>query len=74
MVKGSLLLQSGFRPVPTIIGMGEAQRTAVRKLVGRAFTTNSLLDYEHLIEATGQDLIRVLPGQTNAESDIGMWL
>ncbi|KAL2847758.1 cytochrome P450 [Aspergillus pseudoustus] len=62
------------RPVPTIIGMGEAQHTAVRKSVGRAFTTNSLLDYEDSIEATGQDLIRVLSGQINAGTDMGMWL
>ncbi|KAM0550298.1 hypothetical protein ACHAPJ_008968 [Fusarium lateritium] len=60
------------RPVPTIIGMGEAQHTAVRKSVGRAFTTNSLLDYEDSIEATGKELIVALSGET--ETDIGEWL
>lgn len=60
------------RAVPTIIGMAEAQHTAVRKSVGRAFTTNSLLDYEHSIEATGQELIKVLAKET--ETDIGWWL
>ncbi|KAI8650969.1 hypothetical protein NCS57_01432500 [Fusarium keratoplasticum] len=60
------------RAVPSIIGMGEAQHTAVRKSVGRAFTTNSLLDYEDSIEATGQDLIKVL--SRLQETDIGEWL
>ncbi|KAF4944151.1 hypothetical protein FGADI_12900 [Fusarium gaditjirri] len=60
------------RPVPSIIGMGEAQYTAVRKSVGRAFTTNSLLDYEDSIEATGKELIAVLSHET--ETDIGEWL
>lgn len=60
------------RPVPSIIGMGEAQHTAVRRSVGRAFTTNSLLDYEDSIEATGHDLITALSRQK--ETDIGEWL
>ena len=60
------------RAVPTIIGMGEAQHTAVRKSVGRAFTTSSLLDYEDSIEATGNGLLRVLAEKT--EVDIGEWL
>ncbi|KAM5370878.1 hypothetical protein ACJZ2D_008311 [Fusarium nematophilum] len=60
------------RAVPTIIGMGEAQHTAVRKSVGRAFTTNSLLDYEESIETTGQDLVNALAKQN--ETDIGEWL
>lgn len=57
------------RAVPSIIGMGEAQHTAVRKSVGRAFTTNSLLDYEESIETTGQELLQVLSKQK--EIDIG---
>lgn len=63
---------SNNRAVPTIIGMGEAQHTAVRKSVGRAFTTNSLLDYEDSIEATGNELVRVLSGKNQV--DIGEWL
>ncbi|CAK7207662.1 hypothetical protein SEUCBS139899_010473 [Sporothrix eucalyptigena] len=39
------------RTVPSIIAMDEAQHTAVRKSAGRAFTTNSLLDYEASIYA-----------------------
>ncbi|KAG8408234.1 hypothetical protein J3459_018095 [Metarhizium acridum] len=60
------------RALPTIIGMDETQHTAVRKSVGRAFITNSLLDYEDSIEATAQDLIKALSQQT--ETDIGEWL
>lgn len=60
------------RAVPSIIGMGEAQHTAVRKSVGRAFTTNSLLDYEESIEATGKELIDVLSARPIVE--IGEWL
>lgn len=60
---------SKSRAVPTIIGMNEAQHTAVRKSVGRAFTTNSLLDYETSIEITGKELVEVLGKQD--ETDIG---
>lgn len=60
------------RAVPTIIGMAEAQHTAIRKSVGRAFTTNSLLDYESSIEATGHELIKVLARES--ETDVGWWL
>ncbi|KFA54552.1 hypothetical protein S40293_08046 [Stachybotrys chartarum IBT 40293] len=60
------------RAVPSIIAMDEIQHTAVRKSVGRAFTTNSLLDYEGSIEATGKELIDVLT--QNPETDVGRWL
>ncbi|KAJ5602591.1 cytochrome P450 [Penicillium hordei] len=60
------------RALPTIIGMDEAKHTAVRKSVGRAFTTNTLLDYEDSIEATGEGLIKALAGKS--EVDIGEWL
>lgn len=63
---------SGKRAVPSIIAMSETQHTAVRKSVGRAFTTNSLLDYEEAIEATGKELIDVL--EKNPNTDIGQWL
>ncbi|KAJ5123785.1 cytochrome P450 [Penicillium atrosanguineum] len=63
---------SNNRAVPTIIGMNEAQHTAVRKSVGRAFTTSTLLDYEDSIEATCKRLIEALAGR--AEVDIGEWL
>lgn len=63
---------SGKRAVPSIIAMNEVQHTAVRKSVGRAFTTNSLLDYEDAIETTGRDLIDVL--EKTPEADIGQWL
>ncbi|KAI2628736.1 cytochrome P450 [Hypoxylon sp. NC1633] len=38
------------RTMPSIVGMGEAQKAAVHRAVGRAFTTNSLLDYERLLQ------------------------
>lgn len=60
------------RAVPSIIAMDESQHTAVRKSVGRAFITNSLLDYEHAIEATCKELIEVLT--KNPNTDIGLWL
>lgn len=60
------------RAVPSIIAMNEKQHTAVRKSVGRAFTTNSLLDYEDSIEATGKELIEALT--KNPNTDIGQWL
>ncbi|RJE24556.1 Cytochrome P450 [Aspergillus sclerotialis] len=60
------------RTVPSIIAMDEVQHTAVRKSVGRAFTTNSLLDYEDSIEATGRELVEALT--KNPETDIGQWL
>lgn len=60
------------RAVPSIIAMNEEQHTAVRKSVGRAFTTNSLLDYEDSIEATGKELVDALA--KNPETDIGQWL
>ncbi|KAJ5619474.1 hypothetical protein N7510_003458 [Penicillium lagena] len=60
------------RAVPSIIAMSESQHTAVRKSVGRAFTTNSLLDYEDSIEATGKELIDSLA--KNSETDVGQWL
>ncbi|OAQ66104.1 cytochrome P450 [Pochonia chlamydosporia 170] len=60
------------RAVPTVIGMNETQHTAVRKSVGRAFTTNSLLDYEDSIEVTGLELIQALRKQKKV--DIGEWL
>jgi cytochrome P450 len=63
---------SGKRAVPSIIAMNEVQHTAVRKSVGRAFTTNSLLDYEDAIETTGRDLIDAL--EKTPEADIGQWL
>ncbi|EON97386.1 putative p450 monooxygenase protein [Phaeoacremonium minimum UCRPA7] len=60
------------RMVPSIIAMGELQHTAVRKSAGRAFTTNSLLDYEASIETSAAELIRVL-GE-NPTTDIANWL
>lgn len=60
------------RAVPSIIAMSEAQHTAVRKSVGRAFTTNSLLDYEDSIEASGKELIDCLA--MNQMTDITQWL
>ena len=44
--------------------MSEAQHTAVRRSVGSAFTTNSLLDYESSIEASGNDLLKTLENQS----------
>lgn len=63
---------SGKRAVPSIIAMSEKQHTSVRKSVGRAFTTNSLLDYEEAIEKTGEELLDVLA--KNPQTDIGQWL
>ncbi|KAJ6142059.1 hypothetical protein N7497_011158 [Penicillium chrysogenum] len=60
------------RAVPSIIAMSEKQHTAVRKSVGRAFTTNSLLNYEDSIEATGKELVDILT--ENPETDVGQWL
>lgn len=40
--------------------MTEAQHTATRRAVGRAFTTTSLLDYEAAIEQTAASLISIL--------------
>lgn len=54
------------RTVPSIIAMGEAQHTAVRKSAGRHFTTNSLLDYEPSIEAAAANLVRVLGRRATA--------
>ncbi|RMZ91624.1 hypothetical protein DV736_g1128, partial [Chaetothyriales sp. CBS 134916] len=55
------------RAVPSIIAMSESQHTAVRRSVGSAFTTNSLLDYESAIEATGNDLLKVLENQATVD-------
>ncbi|EXJ82168.1 hypothetical protein A1O1_08237 [Capronia coronata CBS 617.96] len=55
---------SGGRAVPSIIAMNEAQHTAVRRSVGSAFTTNSLLDYESSIEVSGHDLLEALEKET----------
>lgn len=65
---------SRSRAVPSIIAMSESQHTGVRKSVGRAFTTNSLLDYEESIETTGQELIESLKKAMDSEVDIAMWL
>jgi cytochrome P450 len=59
-------------PVPSIISMSEAQHTAVRKSVGRGFTTNSLLDYESCIETSCYELIDIL--KSRAQVDINEWL
>ncbi|CAK7241931.1 MAG: hypothetical protein STHCBS139747_003404 [Sporothrix thermara] len=48
---------SNGRTVPSIIAMDETQHTAVRKSAGRAFTTNSLLDYEASIDSATTELI-----------------
>ncbi|KAL6246465.1 hypothetical protein RBB50_006701 [Rhinocladiella similis] len=58
---------SGGRAVPSIIAMSEAQHTAVRRSVGSAFTTNSLLDYESAIDASGNDLLEVLEKHTSLD-------
>ncbi|KAB5554742.1 cytochrome P450 [Coniochaeta sp. 2T2.1] len=55
------------RTVPSVIAMGEAQHTAVRKSAGRHFTTNSLLDYEPSIEAATDELVRVLERHPTAD-------
>lgn len=47
--------------------MSEAQHTAVRRCVGSAFTTNSLLDYESAIDASGNDLLGVLENHTSVD-------
>ncbi|KAI0097668.1 hypothetical protein GGR51DRAFT_540277 [Nemania sp. FL0031] len=61
------------RAVPSIITMSEERPTAVRKLVGRALTTNSLLDYEDSIETNAHELVECLNKQGNV-LDIGLWL
>ncbi|KAI0382186.1 cytochrome P450 [Hypomontagnella monticulosa] len=68
---GAVTVSQG-RTVPSIIAMNEMQHTAVRKSVGRAFTTNSLLDYEDSIETAALELVEVLAKLQAA--DIGMWL
>ncbi|KAH8911975.1 cytochrome P450 [Coniochaeta sp. PMI_546] len=60
------------RTVPSVIAMGEAQHTAVRKSAGRHFTTNSLLDYEPSIEAATAELVRVL--EAHPTTDIANYL
>lgn len=62
------------KAVPSVIAMSELQHTGVRKSVGRAFTTNSLLDYEDSIETTVQELIEALNKVKDREIDIGLWL
>jgi cytochrome P450 len=60
------------RVLPSIIAMSESQHTAVRKTVGRAFTTNSMLDYESFIDTSAAEFVRVI-GQLQA-ADVGLWL
>ncbi|RKU42623.1 hypothetical protein DL546_005736 [Coniochaeta pulveracea] len=60
------------RTVPSVIAMGESQHTAVRRSVGRAFTTNSLLDYEASIEAATAELVHAL--ETHPTTDISNYL
>ncbi|KAH8885468.1 cytochrome P450 [Thozetella sp. PMI_491] len=60
------------RAVPSIIAMGESQHTAVRKSAGRAFTTNSLLDYEASIEQSAGELVRAVGAHPMI--DIATWL
>lgn len=60
------------RTVPSVIAMGEAQHTAVRKSAGRHFTTNALLDYEPSIEAANAELLRVL--EAHPMTDIANYL
>ncbi|EXJ77316.1 hypothetical protein A1O3_09542 [Capronia epimyces CBS 606.96] len=55
------------RAVPSIIAMSEIQHSAVRRSVGSAFTTNSLLDYEASIEASGKDLLTCLAEQPTTD-------
>lgn len=68
---GAVTVSCG-RAVPSIIAMSESQHSAVRKTVGGAFTTNSLLDYEPYIEESSAELIRIL--KEKPIIDIGLWL
>lgn len=47
--------------------MSEIQHTAVRRSVGNAFTTNSLLDYESSIDDSSSDLLKVLETETSVD-------
>lgn len=60
------------RTVPSVIAMTERQHTAVRKSAGRAFTTNSMLDYEASIETSATELVRVL--EDHPTTDVANWL
>ncbi|CAG9994324.1 unnamed protein product [Clonostachys byssicola] len=60
------------RVLPSIIAMEEAQHTAVRRTVGRAFATTSLLDYESYIDHSAAEFVRVVGKLESA--DIGLWL
>ena len=68
---GAVTVSQG-RVVPSIIAMSESQHSAVRKTVGRAFTTNSLLDYEPYIEASATEFVNVLSKLQMV--DLGLWL
>ncbi len=57
------------RTVPSIIAMDETQHTAVRKSAGRAFTTNSLLDYEASIDAATAELVASVGLAADAAAD-----
>ncbi|KAH8689331.1 cytochrome P450 [Talaromyces proteolyticus] len=61
------------RTVPSIIAMNEAQHSAVRKCTGRAFTTNSLLDYESSIDKSASELVEMLEKQQDLV-DMSVWL
>lgn len=52
--------------------MTEAQHTAVRRSVGNAFTTNSLLDYESYIDVSSTDLLEAL--REHPKADLTAWL
>lgn len=49
--------------------MNEAQHTAVRRSVGSAFTTNSLLDYEESINTTLAELVQALDQDSRQSSE-----
>ncbi|KAH8802559.1 cytochrome P450 [Xylogone sp. PMI_703] len=60
------------RAVPSIIAMSETKHTAVRRSVGSAFTTNSLLEYESSLEKSAELLLKAL--DENPTADISLWL
>jgi len=55
---GTLMGVKNGREVPTIIStLSEAKHTAIRRGIGNAFATNALLDYEHHLDESANELV-----------------
>ena len=60
------------KEVPNLVTVSESKLASIKRGINNVFTTNSLLDYEHLIDETQAEFFEALSHKDNL--DISLWM